>query len=194
MGTCIVALLGIRHHHPRPCHLLGPEIPLVRGSVTPKANSPCALADGPLSEADCWSLGILAMSISCPEAQTHDRCTFVLILSGRIVAWGGHVPGRACRAARKCSGPAALGHWGACTIGQAAGPGLGGCGFYFAEAAQAFHHPQASGITFCRRHSQQVSRLLCGPSLINQLLTCTYWVSPWARAWAAGEPKRQFLS
>ena len=90
----------------------------------------------------------------------------------------GTCPDRACRAAQECSGPAALGHWGACTIGQAAGPGLGGCGFYFAEAAQAFHHPQASGITFCRRHSQQVSRLLCGPSLINQLLTCTYWVSP----------------
>lgn len=75
MSTWMVALLGIRHCHPCPRHLLGPEILSVRGSVTPKANSSCWLADGTLSEVDCSSLGILAMCISCPKAQTYGRCT-----------------------------------------------------------------------------------------------------------------------
>lgn len=52
----MVALLGIRHCYPR--HLLRPEIPLVRGSVAPKANSSHWLAYGPLLEVDRSSPGI----------------------------------------------------------------------------------------------------------------------------------------
>lgn len=76
--TWMVAHFGTSHCPPCPRHLLGTEIPLVRGSVTPKANSPCWLADGSLSGVDCSSRGVLATFISCPKAQTGDRCAFCL--------------------------------------------------------------------------------------------------------------------